>query len=223
MKKINKKRIMMLGITCLSSASILVAGGLVEKINAEMRKDYSIVIDGKQMELNGQYPITYQGTTYLPVRKIAESINKEVNWDSSTNTVILGEKISNQEKGKTLYDICLETDASTGGLTQDTYWNGAKEYSLYYNIISHISPTSYSYDIGGKYNLLTGKVNTKSKDNVYFYIIDKDTEEVLYKDYTSNGESKSFSIDVSNVKSLSFQMKGTSMMSSAGFNDVLFF
>ena len=56
-----------------------------------------IVIDGKTVEpkdANGNKvePFIVNGTTYLPVRAVGESIGKEVNWDSITKTVYLGVK-----------------------------------------------------------------------------------------------------------------------------------
>lgn len=35
--------------------------------------------------------LSYNGTTYLPVRKISEVLDIDVNWDQDTNTIILGE------------------------------------------------------------------------------------------------------------------------------------
>ncbi len=56
-----------------------------------------ILIDGKEYQptdANGNIvePFIYNGTTYLPVRAIANAFNKNVNWDAENNTVILGSK-----------------------------------------------------------------------------------------------------------------------------------
>ena len=43
---------------------------------------------------NGQqvpYSILYKGTTYLPIRKVAETIGKQVTWDSNTRTAGIGD------------------------------------------------------------------------------------------------------------------------------------
>ena len=40
---------------------------------------------------NRVYPITYEGSTYLPVRAVAGLAGYEVNWDQATRTVDLGE------------------------------------------------------------------------------------------------------------------------------------
>ncbi len=47
-----------------------------------------IVVDGKQLSTNKE-PFTYEGTTYLPVRAVAEAVGMDVNWDGTTKTVTL--------------------------------------------------------------------------------------------------------------------------------------
>jgi len=54
-----------------------------------------ITLDGKQItprDGKGDIvePFTYNGTTYLPVRGIATALGLAVDWDSTTNTVLLG-------------------------------------------------------------------------------------------------------------------------------------
>lgn len=62
-----------------------------------------VVIDGKKLKTDKE-PFTYEGTTYLPVRAVAEAVGKDVNWDSKTQTVTLGEEsqIPNKSETKTL-------------------------------------------------------------------------------------------------------------------------
>lgn len=63
--------------------------------SADLRPDINVVIDGTTRtfyNVNGQevHPISYQNTTYLPVRAIGELMGKNVNWDASTLTVSIG-------------------------------------------------------------------------------------------------------------------------------------
>ncbi|MHA7963727.1 stalk domain-containing protein [Paenibacillus sp. CAU 1782] len=67
---------------------------------------------GLQFKLNGEswipkdakgknvYPITYNGTTYLPIRSAGEALGVEVGWEASNNTVWLGEGARRAEEGK---------------------------------------------------------------------------------------------------------------------------
>lgn len=56
-----------------------------------------VVVDGKELKTDKE-PFVYEGTTYLPVRTVAEAVGKEVAWDSSTQTVTLGAKDSTGTK-----------------------------------------------------------------------------------------------------------------------------
>lgn len=48
-----------------------------------------VVVDGKQLSTSKE-PFTYEGTTYLPIRAVAEAVGKDVTWDGATKTVYLG-------------------------------------------------------------------------------------------------------------------------------------
>ena len=55
----------------------------------------SIVVDGKKLnptdaQGNKVKPIIYNGTTYLPVRAVANALGKAVYWDGPSTTVYLG-------------------------------------------------------------------------------------------------------------------------------------
>ena len=58
--------------------------------------EISVVIDGTKIEpvdVNGNPtdPFAIDGTTYLPVRAVAEALNFDVSWDDATRTVVIGE------------------------------------------------------------------------------------------------------------------------------------
>lgn len=83
-----------------------------------------IMIDGKQLNTSKE-PFTYNGTTYLPVRAVAEAVGKDVTWDGATKTVYLGEVPQN-------------TTPTTSNQTKEL---SAKEYyyekygSFYYDLL----------------------------------------------------------------------------------------
>lgn len=71
-----------------------IAAGTITKITAEKREDYTVKLDGTTQtfkDANGKivYPIVYQGTTYLPVRALSETLGLTVGWDGTTQTVTL--------------------------------------------------------------------------------------------------------------------------------------
>ena len=70
-------------------------GRAVSTVTAQLRPDVAIVIDGSQRvfyNAAGQqvHPISYGGTTYLPLRAIGELMGKNVDWNGETKTASLG-------------------------------------------------------------------------------------------------------------------------------------
>ena len=84
MKK--KLTILLAGVLALSSFAVgAMSKTIVEKIEAELRGDFTVVIDGKKQifrDVDGNIvdPILYEGTTYLPIRAIGEIMGKKVYW-----------------------------------------------------------------------------------------------------------------------------------------------
>lgn len=66
-----------------------------EAIKATLNRDITITYNGAKqtfVDVNGNtvYPISYNGTTYLPVRAVSNLLNLPVVWDGAANTVRLG-------------------------------------------------------------------------------------------------------------------------------------
>ncbi len=89
-----------LGALCMVSAAAgAAATGIVQQIQAELRGDFTIVIDGQTRtfkNVNGDtvYPLLYEGTTYLPVRAIGELMGKTVYWFEDEKRVELRDETS---------------------------------------------------------------------------------------------------------------------------------
>ena len=64
-------------------------------VTAELSPDITVKIDGVERvfyNVQGRevHPISYAGTTYVPIRSIGELMDKNVNWDEATNTATIG-------------------------------------------------------------------------------------------------------------------------------------
>lgn len=67
-----------------------------EEIKAYLNYDITVTYNGNTQTLkdaagNTVYPVSYNGTTYLPVRAVSNMLGIEVEWDGATRTVILSE------------------------------------------------------------------------------------------------------------------------------------
>lgn len=73
---------------------------------AKLRPDFSIVIDGKEMNFkradgSAAYALVYEDSAYLPLRAIGEALGRNVNWDEKTKTITLeGERTTKDSSNK---------------------------------------------------------------------------------------------------------------------------
>ncbi len=84
-------------LLCIMLVGVAFAG---DRYTKEIIANYvgvRLVVDGvmvtpKDAKGNTVEPFIADGTTYLPVRALAEALGKEVEWDGTTKTVYIGEK-----------------------------------------------------------------------------------------------------------------------------------
>jgi hypothetical protein len=101
-------------VTLLLSPVISGASGLTQQVTATMDKGIGITWNGKAFTPTGAggaviYPLVYNGTSYLPLRAIAEKAGIEVRWDSDTRTIALTHTSTGSEpwEGMTLDDSIM--------------------------------------------------------------------------------------------------------------------
>lgn len=119
-----KKKITWLaaGALCVVSMGVgAAASGIITRIQAELRPDFTIMIDGVEQTFrnaNGEVvdPILYEGTTYLPVRAIGELMGKTVYWYEDEKRIDL------KTEGSTVTDadVIVPSGSNTGTGTTST-------------------------------------------------------------------------------------------------------
>ena len=106
-----------------------------------------IVVDGRRInstDANGNTvePIIYNGTTYLPVRAVANTFGEAVSWDGRNYTVYLG----NMEGELEYPTEELNTDDNIG----DYFWKASRDlkdnYGNYYSRAIECDWNNHDYD-----------------------------------------------------------------------------
>lgn len=160
----------------------LVAGGIVTYAsNFGTLRDVRmggvrIVVDGKELhptDANGNTvePFIYNGTTYLPVRAVADAMNKAVYWDGPEFTVYLGEMDGELEYPTARIDE-LTSISHEPLLTDELYDNYGNRYKS--ALINEYKHTYLEYLLNMKYSRFKGTLyvpqGITSDDSIYLTI-----------------------------------------------------
>lgn len=188
---------MLAGFMLFCGIGVLAAQG-GKSIEAFYR-DIRVFVDGGEIvpkDANGKVvePFIYNGTTYLPIRAVAEALGKDVAWDGENAIAYLGKKEQNEPDAylsELQYNNYREGDSVNsldiinGSVTDyngKVYKSGLLVY-MHYNYAGRFSAdidgnavdvnSSVSYPLNGQYKTLTGKIvlpksyniSTGKKDN----------------------------------------------------------
>ncbi len=67
-----------------------------EEMIKAVYKNIKVFVDGQEIDTSGAEPFIYNGTTYLPIRKVGEAFGKAATWNGNTNSVYLGSQPGNE-------------------------------------------------------------------------------------------------------------------------------
>ena len=200
-------------------------------------RDIKIVIDGELLtpkDANGAVvePFIVDGTTYLPVRAIAEAFGKDVGWDGETSTVTITSKdtpttaetsneaklsdnevkLSDNEVKLSDFDYLAEAPNANIWATGEFQANTADflQDSIAFNHGNGFGPFYREYKIDGEYKRITGSVflsyGTRSSTSTYYFRIWGD-EELLYtsEKIAAGFLPQAFDVDISGVTKLKIE------------------
>ena len=82
-------------ILIMSTGIVAVGASLKTEIKAILNQEIKIKYNGIEQNMtdvnnNPVYPISYNGSTYLPIRAVSDMLGVEVEWDGKTQTIMLG-------------------------------------------------------------------------------------------------------------------------------------
>lgn len=208
MKKLVKSISLVLALVLCFSAGVYAAGN-TEVIQALMNYGIVIKFDGQTQNMynaNGKqvFPISYEGTTYVPIRAVSNMLGIDVEWDGPNNTVWLGKTgtAKNFIEMKPYAGVNGHVPASKGKKVSI----GGKDYSEYIGFGGTMSgnTTKSYYNLEGKYETLKFDAYAPSSDWKLQLFGDNDE---LLETITVEGNDlpKTYTIDVSNVTQLTIQ------------------
>lgn len=201
------------------------AADTLKEISAYLNYDITIKYNGEVQNLtdaggNRVYPITYNGTTYLPVRAVSNMLGIGVDWDGATQTVLLGKAestvnlmetykpytkyqsvsrvISDWHDGPIFYQKST-TPENIGGETASSWLN---LYNPKNNWAEDSNTLLCSFNIGGKYKTLTFKAYTNEDATL---TVKGDNDSLLGEFKLTAGQTpQTFTVDLLNTTQLTF-------------------
>ena len=179
-----------------------------------------VLITPKDVNGNIVEPFISNGTTYLPVRALSEALGKNVRWDGSTSSVIVG-----LMPGEVLYFDDVVKPYKIDG--DNNYWQadiskgnfitiaGVKYYHGVTNNVRYMMDntsigTGY-YNLNAKYSQLSGMYGPSDIDRaendlkISFY---GDNRLIKTLDFKKSDMPKDFSVDLTGVLQLRIVITG---------------
>ena len=154
----NWKKILCLTLVLAMCTTVgAVAASKLVVISAYLNHGITITYDGEvqtMYDANGNrvIPITFNGTTYLPVRAVSNMMDVNVEWDAANNTVVLGDapvKPYELKRG-TLYDGTEAKSFTVAGQNQTVGFKllGRSISSDSYALFAVNGKDTLSFDVG---------------------------------------------------------------------------
>ena len=111
----------MLLLVCITGSALATSGKVTKELEY---RNISVTLDGEKLDLrdakgNAVEPFMFEGTNYLPVRALAESLGLSVSWDGANATVVL---TSPAEKEATYITRTGSKYHNDPHCTGGTYW-----------------------------------------------------------------------------------------------------
>lgn len=229
----------LLAVAALTSG-VVFAKQASETINV-IYDNIKIMIDGKEYlptDANGKSvePFIYNGTTYLPVRAIANAFDKDVDWEAQTSTVTLGSKNYDwlDQMGYVDYETS-SVQSTMKAIPSGTKDNDGIKYdrglkfqlsTRYYEEDNKGDIRSYQtieYLLNKNYKTFTGNfisLNEYSGDQSVIVKIYGDGKLIYTSPVISYGsKSTPFEIDVANYKILKLHLEIPNLYYSSANND----
>lgn len=211
-----------LALVCGLVIGAAASNGAAQLIQAYLTPGRSVKYEGevqimKDEKGNVLYPISYNGSTYLPIRAIAGLLDVPVKWDGDTQTVLLGAPVGGVDLIETYKPYTSYAANTASHISNQFFQNkdrttinaGGVEISHWigfcYNGWNHQEITT-SFNIGGKYSTLTFKAYANADTTL---TVKGDNDQVLGEYQLVGGRvPQAFTVNLLNTTQLSFIRSG---------------
>ncbi|OXS60953.1 hypothetical protein B1A99_05320 [Cohnella sp. CIP 111063] len=200
------KKKLLAGVIGLSMLASMGAGAYaasnLQEIQAYLNSGLKFKVDGQPVQLrdgngNAVLPITYKGTTYLPVRAVSDALGVAVNYDAQAATVHLGER----SEGVAILDGFSDMYHTKD--TSKTSYNGKDYKEVYFNDASGNRSGSFMLYPKKKYQKLYLQVAAVGKDIEELTIQENGSMKELLQTSVALGEGlKTIEVDIGGVEAL---------------------
>lgn len=204
---------------------------LCTSLSVSATSDISVYIDNKLTELtdaNGYVvkPFIRNGTTYVPLRGISETLGCQVDWDSSAFAVRIWDKAVPPE-GTPLY--YLQPSSTDGIYSDDLYFDkDGRQLEIDSEYYSNAMAAFYSdcyaiFDINGKYEYMTftaGHLAEFDKDKKITFIVDGKIVDIC--EIPANSSAKEFRVDLNHGLSLKVHFTSGGLYERTGMGNIVF-
>jgi hypothetical protein len=199
-----KKKFIVTGaaaIFLISTSVGIYAGSNLQQIKAFLNPSMKFQVNGKPFQPQNDKgavlaPISYNGSTYLPVRAISKALGVAIEYNNQSNTIFLGEK-----------GVGVSIAEGFGGnfRTKDpqlTSYNGKDYKDVFFNNATGSRSSGFTLYPKGKYQKLYIQVAAVEKDIESFFVQDQDDVKLKIDTIDVTEGLKTFEIDISGVESL---------------------
>ncbi len=233
-------------IKVLSIALMLITAGTVAVgANAALKAISAYLNYGVSIKYNEQtqtmydangtqvYPISYNGTTYLPVRAVADMFGIAVDWDAANNAVLLGEGAANANTDPSImsvydgYNFTKLPFEANGIRINSVSVNGTKVTVSVTNNTGHAiggnSTVAYScYDASGaliKESTFYLENMNDGESAIVDFVLGKEIHQILFTDVTvHNGvatDNDAATCKIIELTALPYEVKGLVVSSAS--------
>ena len=211
------------GVLVASAVPVIASNGRMIQVFDNVKR---VVVDKVEKPFDkNTAPFAYNGTTYVPLRFVADAWGEDVNWDGKTGTVFIGE--TNNKNAHYWWKNLKHMNEQGLGEFSYSYWYNEKGKSITSNIgdiysnfltlgincYEGKSTTAYSlmeFPLNGQYKQLITKVgltddylNSSAIIDVNIYLDENKVETLTFK----NGDMpKDLSINISGYNKIGFEV-----------------